>query len=171
MGTIALKIKEVAKSYLNKREKPANSGFIDQEFEKRMKAVGWHLGDAWCAFFAELVYKDAYAAINPLILPELEKLFNASATATYKNFDLAPSWAKSKVPVEGALVIWRHGTGWQGHVGIVDQVNADGSFYSIEGNTDSEGGREGVEVARKLRKVNKTLSPTGLNVVGFIVPK
>lgn len=37
------------------------------------------------------------------------------------------------------------------HVGIVEQVLSDGRFVTIEGNTDSAGGRTGGRVMRKVR--------------------
>lgn len=39
------------------------------------------------------------------------------------------------------------------HVGFVEEVRADGSIVTIEGNTDERGGRTGGQVMRKLRRV------------------
>ena len=58
--TIGDKIVEIAMNYLGQEEVSGNMGFEDDEFEKKMKAVGWEKGQAWCAYFAELVWKEAY---------------------------------------------------------------------------------------------------------------
>lgn len=170
MGTIFEKIIEAAKSYIGKKEKPNNSGFVDPAFEKKMIANGWQKGWAWCAFQSKVIWKDAYSSINPAILKELDKLFSPSAVQTFKNFKASATWKTSATPVAGALVIWQHGHGPEGHAGIVIQVNADGSFYTVEGNTNLDGSREGVETDKKLRTI-KPFSATALNVLGFVIPK
>jgi hypothetical protein len=41
-----------------------------------------------------------------------------------------------------------------GHTGIVVSVNADGSYTTIEGNTNEAGSREGDRVAVKVRNLS-----------------
>lgn len=161
-------IVKVALSYVGKRETPNNSGFTDKDFEKRMKDVGWEKSLSWCSFFCELVWKEAYN--NPVVNKELDKFFSGSATTTYKNFDLSGTWKTSQKPVKGALAVWRYANGWKGHIGIVTEVG-DGSFKTVEGNTNSEGGREGIEVAKKNRKIGEPYKEKGLNLIGFVLPK
>ena len=43
-------------------------------------------------------------------------------------------------------------------------------FTTIDGNSNSSGGREGIEVAEKTRKYNFN-SNNGLRLIGFIKPK
>lgn len=167
---IADKIIETAKKYIGKREEPNNSGFKDKEFEKRMSEVGWQKGHAWCCYFCELVWKEAYNDDKKTVA-EINKLFNASATATYKNFELSNNWILSNKPVPGALAVWRQGVDWRGHIGIVTELVDKNTFRTIEGNTNDSGGREGIEVARKMRFLNQPFKPKGLNLVGFICPK
>lgn len=157
-----MKIIEVAKSYLGQKEIPGNMGFINPEFEKKMDAVGFQKTYAWCSLFMELVVKEAL----PDFYAAHEKLFSASATTTYKNFDIAGK--TTQVPMPGMGVIWRHGNGWQGHAGIVVQLNADGTFIAIEGNGNAAGGREGIEVVQKIRHLHAPFSASGLNLVGFL---
>lgn len=166
---IAEKIKEVALKYIGKTEKPSNSGFNDADFEKKMKDTGWIKSASWCAFFTELVWKEAYGT---KYTSELSKLFSGSATATFKNFDLAKAngWETGKVPKIGALAVWRHGNGWQGHIGIVVEENGV-SFKSVEGNTNDVGGREGYIVAKKSRITKGVYTAKGLNLIGFVYPK
>jgi hypothetical protein len=163
------KIVQIAKSYIGKTEISGNKGFTDKKFEKRMKDTGWYSGLSWCAFFSELVWKEAYAESSELV-KKLDKLFSGSATTTYKNFDLAVDFKVSPKPVPGALAVWRYGNGWQGHIGVVTEVLNDGTFKCVEGNTNDVGGREGYIVAEKHRKLVKPYQAKGLNLVGFVLP-
>jgi len=159
-------ISSTALQYLGQKEVPGNMGFTDHDFEKKMYDVGFQKTYAWCALFMELCVKEG----NPAFYAANEKLFSASATSTYKNFDIAGKTVKE--PQVGDGVIWRHGNGWQGHAGIVVSVdNKAGTFQSVEGNTADDGNpnnREGVIVAKKSRKLKNPYSAKGLNLVGFI---
>lgn len=172
------KIIAVAKSYIGKTEKPNNSGFNDAEFEKRMAATGWSKGLSWCSYFCELVWCEAYKGYG--VLDEVIKNFDGSATATYKKFDLDPTWEVTDVPTVGSLAVWRYGNGWQGHIAIVVEVptiklpfnpKSVVAFKTVEGNTNDKGGREGYIVAAKTRKTGQPYSAKGLNLIGFIKPK
>lgn len=158
------KVVLIARKYVGQTEKPANSGFNDADFEKKMKAVGWLKGQAWCAYFCELVCREALPEKDA----ELAKLFSASAVKTYENFKEAGR--VSDTPRPGYLAVWRYGNGWQGHIGVVTEVLTEKLFSTIEGNTNAIGGREGYIVARKSRYLNKPFAPKGLNLIGFITP-
>lgn len=159
---------EVAKSYLGQKEIKGNKGFEDKEFEKRMSAVGFKSGFAWCSLFAELCYISAFVDKKD----ELTKLFSAGAVKTMSNFKKSKNWTFTEKPQAGALVFFqtiRDGKKhWTGHVGIVEKVNKD-SFTCIEGNTNGNGGREGIEVARRIRKYNFN-NRNGLVLQGFVIP-
>lgn len=164
------RIINAATAYLGFTEKSGNSGFVDAEFEARMKQVGWQKSQAWCAYFAELVWKEAYQD-HPEIVAKLDELFSGSATATYRNFDVDQTFKTSQVPAEGSIAIYRFGVGWQGHAGIVIAVDPlDKQVINVEGNTNAAGGREGIEVARKKRLIKPPFSKRGLNIVGYILP-
>jgi len=154
---------EVALSYLGEKEVPGNLGFTNTAFQKKMVDVGFQKTYAWCALFLELCVKEA----KPAFYQTYEKQFSASATTTYKNFDIIS--LTSPTPKVGSGVIWRHGNGWQGHAGIVVSVDTKaGTFEAVEGNGNAEGGREGLEVVKKTRKLKAPYSATGLNLIGFI---
>lgn len=158
---------EVAIKYIGQTEKPGNMGFNDEEFEAKMKAVGFKRSHAWCAYFAELVFKEAY----PEKFKELDKLFSASAVKTYKNFRDA-GYPMHNTPEKDCLVIWQmHKNGkpqWQGHAGIVVRVEPNNwIFESVEGNTNDGGGREGYIVAMRSRR-HLAKVDNGLKVLGFI---
>jgi CHAP domain len=156
------KIVEVAKSYLGQEEISGNKGFKDKDFEKRMKDVGFGIGQAWCSYFAELVWKEAGEDVKP---------FSGSAFKTYLNYEKAGRKGSSK-PEVGALVVWRSFVNgqpqWTGHIGVVVEVGKD-SFKAIEGNTNDNGSREGIKVALKTRQYNWS-AEKGLRLIGFINP-
>lgn len=164
----------IAQKYIGEQEIAGNMGFKDADFQKKMEAVGFLKGQAWCTLFTELVWKEAYNLNTPeatAILAKLDKLFSASATATYKNFELDGTFKVGQVPMPGAIVIFRHGIGWQGHAGIVTAyANGEKTFATVEGNTNKDGSREGFEVDPKSRKLGLPLNKNGLNIVGFIYP-
>lgn len=155
----------IAQKYIGKTEISGNNGFHDPDFESKMKLVGWKQGEAWCAYFTEMVFKEAF----PEKVADLNRLFSASAVQTYQNF-VANGYVGKSIPQAGDLVIWRMYKGgkpqWQGHAGIVLEATNPTTFKSIEGNTNDGGGREGYIVATKTRETTKKTN--GLNVMGFI---
>jgi hypothetical protein len=161
------KVVEVAMKYVGEKEL-SNNKFTDAtELGKKLHGAGQKDGDPWCALFCEVVFKEAY----PERFAELDKMFSASAVQTYKNFLKGGGYLENRMPKEGNLVIWqmmKEGVAqWQGHAGIVKDVKSSWEFTSIEGNTNDLGGREGVTVAIKDRKVLKDVW-NGLKVLGFI---
>lgn len=159
------RVVEIAKGYIGETEKPKNMGFSDAGFEEKMKGVGFGPGQAWCSYFVELCYKEA----GVLPFAELDKLHSASATKTLQNFKDA-GYPILKDPLPGCLVVWRHGSGWSGHIGIVSQLVNGDFFKAIEGNTNDQGGREGYIVAEQVRRLKTNFSERGLNLLGFIYP-
>lgn len=157
---------EVALQYLGQTEKPKNSGFNDAEFERRMKEVGFVSGHAWCSYFVELVFKEAY----PEKFEELDRLFSGSTVHTFRNFREA-AYPIGYVPQIDTLVIWQSIKEGKpqptGHAGIVVGMKSTWEFESVEGNTSGGGSREGWIVARQSRKVFERVD-TGLKVLGFI---
>jgi hypothetical protein len=160
----------IARKYIGEREIPNNQGFIDAVFQQKIEVCGWNIGQAWCAYFFEMVMKEAY----PELFADLDKLCNASAVVTYRNFLRADKFICNKNPLPGCGIVWQtykdNKPFWTGHMGIVDKLLPEGNFYSIEGNSNSQGGREGIEVATKLRtlKFEPTNKPDELVLLGFI---
>lgn len=173
METINNLIIKQALKYVGERELKGNSGFENETFWMKMEAVGFNPGEAWCALFAELVWREGYGFYNSLFGLQLEKLFSESAVATFNNFRKS-DWITSLEPEPADLVIWQmYKDGrphWSGHAGIVSKVFTE-DFDSIEGNTNASGGREGVEVAIKRRPLDFTPKNHGLVLKGFVKPK
>jgi len=161
------KLSEVARQYIGQRELQNNVFDPNTDFGKKMHNAGQRDNDPWCALFVEVCLKES----DPDNFALYDKLCSASAVQTFKNF----AGAKFKVvlvPEPDTIVIfqqYKDGVAqWQGHAGIVSEAMEGGRQYkSIEGNTNSLGGREGIEVAEKTRSVNYSVT-NGLRLVGFI---
>lgn len=159
---------ELAKTYIGKKEKSANSGFEDPTFEADMRKYGeWIPPYPWCACFMQMVFRKAY----PDKSEDLRKLFDPSTRATFINFQKA-GYTISQTPFEGALVIWALYSGGvrdpqgRGHAGLVVELLGGDKFASIEGNGSTAGSRNGDRVVEHDRDTK--VKPSGLNVLGFI---
>ena len=103
--------------------------------EEYLHAVGLNRGDPWCAAFLSWVFKQA----------------GYSAPRTGWSPDLFPSKRLVKLPEPGDVFgIYFADKGRIAHCGLVESVRHD-YIYSIEGNTDASGGREGGGVYRRMR--------------------
>lgn len=161
-----MKPNEVAAQYIGQREQLNNKFDPSTPFGAKIRAVGQKDGFAWCDFFVEMCMKEADPGNEELY----EKLFTGSAVATFAAFK-KHGFKVINSPIVDCIVTWQQFKdgvpGWQGHTGIVSKVNADGTFESIEGNTNAAGGREGIEVARRPHRLNYDTN-TGLRLLGFI---
>ena len=164
---------DFARYWVGKKELPGNSGWEDPKLTALMEAVGWNKGEAWCSYYTELVWKMAYALFNPKILIKLDSLFSAGAVATYNRFLNDGTFTVDKHCTPGSIAIfqrWINGERfWQGHAVIVTGNVVNHEFPTIEGNSNSSGGREGVEVAIGKRLLNFE-TKNGLVLKGFIHP-
>lgn len=168
--TLTEKIVQIANSYIGQKEKPNNSGFIDPLFEKKQKARGWLNGQAWCAYTGELIWYEGFTEFDPCAVPLINKYFSGSALQSYKNFKASPEFKVRREPVLGGILIWQHGDSEQGHMGCCVSIKDANNVGSVEGNTNAAGGREGIEVALKNRKLNLPFTATGLNYLGCVYP-
>lgn len=169
MKETGAKIVEVARRYNGEREVPPNKGFQNPLFERKMRAVGkWKPPFAWCACFVRLVWMEAFKELN-LPTDTIDSVMVPGVLNTYNGFIRSKKFVVSKKPVVGALAVWRSGKTAFGHIGIVTQVNSD-RFQCCEGNTNSEGGREGLMVAVRPRRLDFTPRARGLYLLGFVHP-
>jgi len=162
-----------ANDFIGQKEIKGNMGFLDKEFQEYMKTVGWEKGHAWCAYFTELVWKLAYAMIDSTQVTKLDKLFSANVMQSWANFQNSLEFKTDQTPEIGSLVVWNSYKAGEstiyGHIGIVTDVS-ERYVTTVEGNTNSTGGREGIEVAKKSRLLKFDIPQYGLRLLGFIHP-
>ena len=158
-------IRKVALSFVDQEERDGNSGFKDPIFEELIKLTGWLRGQAWCCYFAKLVWMQSGMDTDD---------FSGSTVATFNNyFGEYGSDRISKVAEIGDVAIWqtyRNGKArWTGHAGLVVALSGE-QMITVEGNANDAGGREGIEVALKIRRRNNFYTNNGLRLLGFIKP-
>lgn len=132
--------------------------------EQYQKIVGLRPGDPWCAaFVAWCVAKSRQADSAPAWCSGSAittwhrgaRRAGAAGQATPRLADFAAQvrpgwvWVRAKDPAGADLA--RAGTWVQGHCGIVVGVDNVG-FYTVEGNTNAQGARDGDGVYRKLHR-------------------
>ena len=118
--------------------------------ESYLKSVGLSKGYAWCMAFVYWCAKQAatkLGLVNPL----------------KQTGGVLDEWQSGRgihiaLPEPGCIFIMHHPEGY--HTGIVTGVFPGGLLHTIEGNTNSNGSREGTSVLRKTRYVTE--------MVGFI---
>lgn len=167
--TRADKIIQVAKSYLGIIEKPGNTGWFNAAFQALMIKAGWYNKAPWCAFTTKAIYLQAYAD-NKAVTAIIKSCFTGGALDTFNRVKANGTFKIGYVPRPGAIVIWMHGKGPQGHAGIVITDNGDNSMDTFEGNTNASGSREGDRTAIKVRTIKRDFQLSGLNIVGYIYP-
>jgi hypothetical protein len=161
-----------ARSYLGVRESIANDGEFVRLFQS---AVGKAEREPWCISFIQHNVKKVDALVEALLdggwhvpllpfdAPSKTGLFETEHALTLWNTSVERRYA----PEPGLIALWRHGDSQRGHGGIVEAVNDDGTFTTIEGNTNEAGSREGDGVYRKTR----ALGGTGeMKLLGFVDP-
>lgn len=135
----------VAISQLGQHEQPLGSNW-GTPVRDYLASVNIDFPASWCA---ALIYwcfdkaADDLKTINPLI--QTGGVLNHWNKADKKN--------RVSVPKPGDIFIIDFGKGL-GHTGIVEKVD-DNFIYTIDGNTNDSGSREGIEVCRKQRPRNK----------------
>lgn len=167
--TLPERIIEIAKNYIGETEIPNNSGFTNANFQKLLAARGWEKGQSWCAYFAYMVWFDAFSELDPVGAKLLPKYANGSSLQTYFNFQKSKEFHVQVNPVPGAIVCFREGNSTSGHEGIVTSFDAMG-FNFTSGNTSVTGSREGTTVFDKYRRLHLPYNSNRLNLLGFVNP-
>ena len=117
--------------------------------------TGWQKGWAWCACFAELVVVTALKTHFPDLVPLARKTMVAGVQNTFRN--ASKSGFKTGVTCiqQGDVIFWRKKKNGKntrfGHCGIVTRVY-ESHIWVVEGNSNSHGGREGVEVSLNAKR-------------------
>jgi CHAP domain len=103
-------------------------------------------GQAWCAMFVSWVF--AHAG-RPLPAIDSRRGY-ALVRDGYRWARAHGRWTRR--PQVGDVFFILYGNG-QGHTGIVERVNRNGTITTIEGNTNTDGSSNGVGVFRRRRSI------------------
>lgn len=151
--TLAENSLEIALSQEGVCEEPKGSNG-GPEVTQYLRAVGLNAGFAWCMAF---VYWCVNKAAADMLIPNpLIKTAGVLRQWTDCKLRKLPKTSSGVKP--GDIFILRFANG-MGHCGFVYKIN-DGIIYTIEGNTNEDGSREGFEVAKRARPVS--------SIYGFI---
>lgn len=137
--TLSQRILSIAQSQLGYAEEPKGSN-KGKHIEKYLASVGLPGGYAWCMSFVYWCVNEACKEskiTNPLV----------KTGGVMHQWNSIDKKYKVTSPKPGDIFIMDFGKG-AGHTGFVTKVE-NGRIFTIEGNSNDEGSREGYEVCRK----------------------
>lgn len=136
---------KVAISQIGQEEHPRGSNW-GEPVKTYLKSVGITFPASWCMAFVYWCFREAIKSfvLNPSIRNTAVRT-GGVLTAWNKSF----VDQKSQIPSIGSVFIMDFGKGL-GHTGFVEKFD-DKYIYTIEGNTNDTGSREGYEVCRRKR--------------------
>ncbi|WP_099766419.1 CHAP domain-containing protein [Chryseobacterium sp. 52] len=132
---------QTAITQIGKQENPPGSNW-GEPVKTYLSSVGIGFPAAWCMAFVYWCFSEASKNLK---VPNTAIKTGGVLAAWNK----ADKKIKSSIPTIGAVFIMDFGKG-NGHTGLVE--NFDNQYiYTIEGNTNDAGSREGIKVLRKKR--------------------
>jgi len=159
-ATLADLALQIAQGQIGQKEEPtgSNKGPMVNEY---LKAAGLNPGYAWCQAFVYWCYNEAAKKMNipnPMVRTAgVYDCWNRTVSRNGVTKLLKPLvMNKPGLLMPGDQFILTFGR-QAGHTGLVERVDisAKGAvIHTIEGNSNSNGGREGYEVARHTRNIN-----------------
>lgn len=134
-------VKTIYDSQIGVLEKGFNSGY---QVEQYLAAAGLPAGNPWCASFAAWVYKECGNYDIPKYPGYVPNWFPSDRVIAVRD--------KVKLPPKpGDLIgIWFESKKRLAHIGFFDSQD-EKYIYTVEGNTNEGGSREGDGVYRKKR--------------------
>lgn len=140
--TLQQKALQVATTQLGQHEEPKGSNW-GPRVKEYLLSVGLRSPNPWCMAFVYWCFDKAAKELgvkNPL----------SKTGGVLNQWQLCNAKLGVKTnPIPGDVFIMRF-SGGRGHTGIVEKVE-NGLVYTIEGNSNDEGVREGFEVCRQKR--------------------
>lgn len=141
MNDLLKKVLEIAITQIGQDEKPHGSNW-GEPVKTYLASVDITFPASWCMAFIYWCFKEAAKQLN-IINPAIK------SGGVLNVWNKTPKKYKSSTPLVGSIFIMDHGKGL-GHTGIVEKFD-EKYVYTIEGNTNDTGSREGIEVCRKQR--------------------
>lgn len=139
---------EIAITQIDIQENPKGSNW-GTEVSAYLKSVRINFPASWCMAYVYWCCMKAYGKDNVLVK-------TGGALAQWNKIDKKYKFVSD--PKAGDIFIQDHGKGL-GHTGFVEKIQGE-QMFTIEGNTNDTGSREGFEVCRRFRKIS--------SCVGFI---
>lgn len=136
------KIINTANSQLGKEEIPKGSNW-GPHVQGYLQSVGITFPASWCAAFVYWVMRQAGITVTAVV---------PKTGGVLKMWQMAKDY-RVKTPQPGDVFIMDYGKGL-GHTGIVLAVEG-ANIRTIDGNTNSDGSREGYQVANRVRPISK----------------
>jgi len=151
MTPLAAKVLELAAAEVGVREHSRNRG---PEIDGYNREIGHdpEKRDPWCAIFVSAMVKRACAALGVPVPIHL-------TAGCFTLDEQAPRQMRRSVPTAGSIFI----TNGHKHTGFVEADLGDGSYRTIEGNTNDGGSPEGDGVYLRTRGRHEMLCFIDLN--------
>lgn len=150
MSALSDEALRIAITQIGQTEKPLGSNW-GEPVKTYLASVGINFPAAWCIAFGYWCFQEAADNLgiqNPV--PKTGSVLHCWEIADTKYKILGR-------PQKGDIFIMDLGNGL-GHAGLVEEVEADNIIlHTIDGNTNNNGSREGVEVERKIRHNQKPI--------------
>jgi hypothetical protein len=141
-----------ARDFVGIREEPGNRGPAVEYF---LRQTGLGPGWPWCAAFVNGVIDIACAVHN--VRSPFEGTIREAYVQDYVDFARRKTWL---VPFTRAFpgclfALWNDDLGRYAHIGFVTGVVGQNHlYYTVEGNTNDDGGREGHSVLERERQTD-----------------
>ena len=149
--SISKRVTKYAKQHLN--QNPREVGGQNMGPWVRLYMDGYEGNNwPWCAGFVCYILQQAYND-DPVVLMPFEKSFsvdNIVRSAVRNKVFYKENEVKKDEIVPGSFYVLRKEWGDWTHIGIVLEVKND-IMITVEGNTNEQGSREGIKVAKKIR--------------------
>jgi hypothetical protein len=137
MATTSLAALKIAQTQIGQTEKPLGSNW-GEPVKTYLASVNINFPASWCMAFVYWCIKQTGIKNDFVKSAGVLDVWNKTLKQN-----------KSTTPLIGSVFIMDFGKGL-GHTGIVESFDAD-YIYSIEGNTNDTGSREGIAVCKKKR--------------------
>lgn len=154
LSTLFAKVMDTARKEIDTMEDPigSNSG---PRINQYLKSVGLDPGFFWCAAFVYWCYNESCLQLgrpNPLL--KTAGCMEHWNRTTGKKIPKSEAENNPSLVKAGQIFIINHGKG-AGHTGLVERVDG-GSIFTIEGNSNNDGSRNGIGVflLPRPRKIN-----------------
>lgn len=146
---------QIAIGELGKEEIPRGSNW-GEHVKKYLASIGIKFAASWCMAFVYWCVQEACKTQDNVRASDTEpcdtKLHRSGGVLDVWNHT-DPRYKHTDHPQAGDIFIMSFGNGL-GHTGLVESVEGD-ILHTIEGNTNDTGSREGYEVCRRTRHVDK----------------